>query len=214
MPEPVAELDHLIFAASTLAQGIDYITELTGVVPRIGGKHVGMGTHNALLRLGERLYLEIMAIDPDAPKPSRPRWMDLDNGDLQADLLDSPRLIGWVARTRDIDRAVAVAGYATGPVLPFSRGEYRWRITVPDDGSRPAAGVLPTLIQWDVSRHPADALPAAGASLEQLAASHPSPAPIRTSLRKLGLSEAIHVTYDRVTRLAAMLRTPRGLVAL
>lgn len=214
MRTAIAEIDHLIFAASTLAQGVDYVSEVTGLTPRIGGKHVGMGTHNALLRLGERLYLEIMAIDPDAPKPQRPRWMDLDNGDLQADLLDSPRLISWVARTHDIDRAIAVAGYSTGPVLPFSRGEYRWRITVPDDGSRPGGGVLPTLIQWDVTQHPADSLPASGASLTQLAASHPNPGPIRTSLQRLGLADSIHVTYDRVVRLAAMLRTPRGLVAL
>ena len=38
----------------------------TGVAPQPGGKHVAMGTHNALLRLGERVYLEIIAIDPEA----------------------------------------------------------------------------------------------------------------------------------------------------
>jgi hypothetical protein len=74
--------------------------------------------------------------------------------------------------------------------------------------------VLPTLIQWDVPEHPADALPDSGITLEQLAASHPDPAPVRRSLARLGLDDAIHVTYDRVTRLAAMLRTPRGLATL
>lgn len=214
MPEPLCTPDHLVFAATTLAQGIDWIAELTGAAPRPGGKHVAMGTHNALLRLGERLYLEIIAIDPDGIRPARPRWFDLDDGDLRADLLEQPRLIHWVARTRDIDRALSVAGYAPGAVLPFERGPFRWRITVPDDGSRPGRGVLPTLIQWDVAQHPADTLPDARISLEQLAASHPEPVPVRRSLARLGLEAALHVTYDRVTRLAAMLRTPRGLVTL
>jgi len=211
---PLAEPDHLVFAATTLAQGIDWIGELTGATARPGGKHVAMGTHNALLKLGERLYLEIIAIDPEGAKPARPRWFDLDSGDLRADLLEAPRLIHWVARTRDVEHAATSAGYDSGPVLPFERGPYRWRITVPDDGSRPGRGVLPTLIQWDVPQHPADALPDSGIVLEQLAASHPDANPVRRSLARLGLESAIHVTYDRVTRLAAMLRTPRGLVAL
>jgi hypothetical protein len=211
---PLAEPDHLVFAATTLAQGIDWFAELTGIVPQPGGKHAGMGTHNALVRLGDRLYLEIIAIDPQGEAPRRARWFDLDDGDLRADLLEQPRLIHWVARTRDIDRAVAQAGYDTGPVLPFARGEYRWRITVADDGRRPARGVLPTLIQWDVPQHPADALPACGVSLAQLAATHPEPAPIRRSLAKLGLDDQMRVSYDRVARVAAMLRTPRGLIAL
>ena len=33
--------------------------------PRRGGKHVAMGTHNSLLRLGDGVYLEVIAIDPD-----------------------------------------------------------------------------------------------------------------------------------------------------
>jgi hypothetical protein len=70
---PLATLDHLIVAAVTLADGIEYIAEITGVAPRPGGKHAAMGTHNALLRLGEQVYLEIIAIDPAAAKPARPR---------------------------------------------------------------------------------------------------------------------------------------------
>lgn len=214
MTRVLAEIDHLVLAATTLAQGIDWFGELTGIVAQPGGKHAGMGTHNALVKLGERLYLEIIAIDPEAPPPTRRRWFDLDDGDLRADLLERPRLIHWVARTRDIDAAIAGAGYDTGPVAPFVRGPYRWRITVPVDGARPGDGVLPTLIQWDVPQHPADALPEANASLAQLAATHPDPNPIRASLARLGLEAEMRATYDRVVRLAAMLRTPRGLVAL
>lgn len=57
--------DHLVVAATTLADGIEYVADITGVAPQPGGRHVAMGTHNALLRLGERFYLEIIAIDPE-----------------------------------------------------------------------------------------------------------------------------------------------------
>lgn len=211
---PLAEIDHLVFAAPTLALGIEHIADLTGATPRPGGKHVGMGTHNALVKLGARLYLEIIAIDPDGDKPKRKRWFDLDDGNLMADLFDRPRLIHWVARTRDIEFAASNAGYEPGPILPFARGEYRWRITVPDDGKRPGRGVLPTLIQWDVPQHPADALPDSRLSLAELAASHPDAAVVRKSLERLGLIDDIRVTFDREARVAAMLRTPRGMVAL
>ncbi len=206
--------DHLVVAAHTLAQGVEYVADLTGVAPRPGGRHETMGTHNALARLGERLYLEVIAIDPQGTKPARPRWFNLDSGDLQADLVERPRLVHWVARTTDIDAAVSRAKVDPGEILPFSRGDYRWRITVPPDGRLPGRGLVPSLIQWDVPQHPADTLPAAGLSLVELAGSHPDPVVVRAALAALGLSDAIRVTFDREARLAAMLRTPRGLVTL
>jgi hypothetical protein len=209
-----AALDHLMLAATTLADGIDYVASVTGVAPRPGGKHVAMGTHNALLRLGARAYLEIIAIDPEGAKPARRRWFDLDNPVLQSELLERPLLIHWVARSDAIDAAAAACLLPLGPVHAMARGDYRWRITIPDDGTLPAKGIVPTLIQWDVPAHPADTLPASGVTLAQLAATCPDPAPVRSVLAALGLDGTIAVTYDRETRLAAMLRTPRGMVTL
>ena len=209
-----AELDHIVVAGATLAQAIEYVADLTGVAPHPGGQHVAMGTHNALVRLGARVYLELIAIDPALPRPARPRWFDLDDAAMQAEIGDRPRLIHWVARTHDIEGAAARAKVDPGRVHPMSRGDFRWRITIPDDGRRPGGGVLPTLIQWDVARHPADGLPDDGVSLVELAASHPDPSAIRAALAVLGLAESLRVTYGAAPRLAAMLRTPRGLVTL
>jgi len=145
-----------------------------------------MGTHNALLRLGERVYLEIIAIDPQAAKPSRPRWFGLDDIALQSELTERPRLIHWVACTADIERACAQCPVQLGAVQPMARGDYRWRITIPADGALPARGLVPTLIQWDVPTHPADRLPG------RMSCSKGSPRPIRTrtdpaALKALGL---------------------------
>ncbi len=206
--------DHLVVAATTLADGIEYLAGLTGVAPVPGGRHLAMGTHNALLRLGERFFLEIIAIDPEGVSPPRPRWFGLDDIALQAELTERPRLIHWVARTDAIERATAACPIALGPVHPMSRGDFRWRITIPDDGALPGKGVVPTLIQWDVPDHPADKLPDSNVSLRAFAATHSDPAPVRTALAQLGLEGAVRVSYDRETRLAAMLRTPRGIVTL
>jgi hypothetical protein len=211
---PPAHLDHLIVAATTLADGIEFIAEVTGVVPQPGGKHVAMGTHNALLRLGDRVYLEIIAIDPDGEKPPRPRWFDLDDITLRSELTERPQLISWVARSADIERAVAACAIPLGTVTPMERGDYRWRMTIPDDGKRPAKGIVPMLIQWDVPMHPADRLPPSKVSIAQVAATHSNPAYVRSALAALGLADSVRVTYDRETRLAAMLQTPRGIVTL
>jgi hypothetical protein len=211
---PPAQLDHLVVAATTLADGIDYIAEMTGVGPQSGGKHVAMGTHNALLRLGERVYLEIIAIDPEGTKPPRPRWFDLDDIALQSELTERPQLVHWVARTTDIERAVAACSVPLGTITRAERGDYRWRITIPDDGKRFGNGIIPTLIQWDVPMHPADRLPSSNVSIAQIAATHSDPAYVRAALATLGLADIVPVTYDRETRLAAMLQTPRGLITL
>jgi hypothetical protein len=173
-----------------------------------------MGTHNSLLRLGERCYLELIAIDPDAAAPPRPRWFDLDRPAMRALLAQQPRLIHWVVRTGDIEAARRAVPIDPGPVHAMSRGDFRWRITIPADGGRPGAGVLPTLIQWEDARHPADDMIDAGVRVAALAAAHPEPGSMRAALAALGLSETLKVTFDAAPRLAAMLATRRGTVTL
>ncbi len=210
----LAAFDHLIVAAATLEQGEDFIESRTGARPRRGGKHVAMGTHNSLLKLGPRIYLEVIAIDSEGAVPARARWFELDRPEMQALLHASPRLINWAARTGDIEVARRTCTVDPGPAYAMSRGEYNWRITVPDDGHLPAGGVLPTLISWPDARHPTDAMPDARVRLATLAASHPEPGRMHTALAALGLNEALQVTFAAKIRLAAMLHTPRGTVTL
>jgi hypothetical protein len=209
-----AALDHLIVAAETLELGEDYVESVLGVRPQRGGKHAAMGTHNSTLGLGTRSYLEVIAVDPEGGTPDRPRWFDLDRPSMQVLLAQGPRLIHWVARCDEIENARAHAGYDTGVVYPMSRGAYRWQITIPADGRMPGDGLLPTLIQWSDAPHPADSLPDARIRIVALAGAHPEPASIRAPLAALGLSATLPVTYNKTPRLAAMLRTPRGVVTL
>ncbi len=209
----MVEPDHLVLAARDLDQGAAWLEQRLGVALTAGGKHARMGTHNRLLGLGENFYLELIAIDPEAAPPGRPRWFELDR--LQAP--DRPRLIHWVARSDDIQRDATASSEALGEILPMERGDYRWRITVPPDGHLPGDGLLPTLIQWDVPFHPASRLPDRGCRLMKLEGFHPQPERIRTALAALGLASRLDVhscAADEAPQLVAYVRTPGGLVEL
>jgi hypothetical protein len=209
----VVEPDHLVLATRDLDAGADWLERHLGVALVPGGKHVRMGTHNRLLGLGDNFYLELIAIDPAVPPPGRPRWFALDDTPPP----DLPRLIHWVARSRDIERDAAGSSEALGDILPMERGDYRWRISVPGDGHLPGDGLVPTLIQWDVPHHPAARLPDAACRLMKLEGFHAQPARIRAALASLGLGSRldVHPCADgEPAQLVAYLRTPRGLVEL
>jgi glyoxalase-like protein len=184
------EFDHLVVACADLSQGAEWMRAQLGVEVLPGGKHAAMGTHNRLLRLGPRTYLEVLAIDPAAPAPRRPRWFDLDSAAVRARAAKEPFVLTWVVRADDIVAAAAEAP-VLGEVLPFTRGRYRWRLTVPVDGALRFDGILPAVIQWDVDQHPADALPDSRCELLGLSLTHPQCDEVRTLFARLGVPAAI-----------------------
>jgi hypothetical protein len=119
------ELDHLIVVARSLAQGSAWVAARLGASPVAGGKHVVFGTHNQLLSLGGRRFLEVLAVDPEATPPSRPRWFGLDTPAMDALIARGPALVHWAMRTADID--AAVRDYPeTVDILDLARGDFRW----------------------------------------------------------------------------------------
>lgn len=164
--DPLGSLDHLVVAARTLDEGSRWVESRLGVAMAGGGRHELMGTHNRLLRLDRRRYLEVIAIDPHAPAPARPRWFELDTPAMQARLASSPALIHRVDRTGDIEAALRGSAEALD-ILSLARGPYRWRMGVRPDGRLPGNGAA-TLIEWQGGLHPWDALPETGVSLLEL----------------------------------------------
>jgi hypothetical protein len=173
-----ARIDHLVIAADTLEQGVEWCESTLGVQPAGGGKHPLMGTHNRLLAISsERFpdcYLEIIAIDPAAAAPARARWFGLDDPALRGALRERPRLVHAVARTQMIEMlrwGLINCGLNPGEPLAAQRdtphGSLKWRITVRDDGRTECAGALPTLIEWQ-GAHPSGHLPRAPVALHEL----------------------------------------------
>jgi glyoxalase-like protein len=204
------QLDHLLWGGLDLEAELDRVERLTGVRAAIGGRHPGEGTRNALLRLGPSAYLELMAPDPDQPPPAHPRWLGLD-------ALTEPRLVGWAAKATDLEQrraAALAAGVPLGEVRAGGRqtsgGEVlSWRLTYPDvslDG-----GLVPFLIDWGESRHPARTAPG-GIELVELHGEHPEPAVMAARLDRIGI--ALRVVAGSRPALVATLDTPRGRIEL
>lgn len=201
-----AAVDHLVYAAPELGPAVAHIAETTGVRPAYGGQHPGGGTHNALLSLGDHLYLEIIAPDPDQPHPAQPLPFGLEE-------LTAPALRGWAARPAGLDAALArsaAAGYDYGTAVAGQRrtasGELlSWRMTTAAHTA--ATGVAPFLIDWAGSAHPADGAPA-GATLAEFRLFSPVPADLAGQLELLG----VHVPVSQAARdgLQAVISGPSG----
>ncbi len=200
-----ATLDHLVIAARTLDEGRAWLEGRLGIPMQDGGRHPDFGTHNALLSLGPDSYLEVIAIDPGAPAPTRPRWFGLDTPEMTARLEDGPALIHWVA---------AVGALEPGPeVLELTRGENRWALTVQEDGEPPMGGVAPSRIVWHTAPPPGR-LPDVGVRLGQLRLGTPTPDELRAVLDGLEFMGEVEVYEAPQAELRAVLETPNGLVTL
>lgn len=221
-PAVVRRVDHVVVAAATLAEGAAWCEATLGVAPGPGGAHPLFGTHNRLLKIATaahpQAYLEIIAIDPAAPAPARPRWFGLDDAALRSALRSGPRLLHVVVATSDLDAdrsALAALGWDAGEPLRASRdtaaGRLEWELLVRADGRLLAGGALPTLIQWR-GPHPTAAMPASGIALRSLTL-RALPAPVRDLLALDGVQmvdgpgPAVEACFD--TPLGAVtLRTP------
>ena len=212
------EIDHIVIAAASLAQGAAWCEAVLGAAPGPGGQHPLMGTHNRLLRIDgegfEACYLEIIAIDPAAPSPRRARWFGLDDAGVHAALRASPRLLGAVLRTRQLDplsQGLRELGQDIGPLLAAERqtpeGRLAWRIAVRDDGAWPGSGRLPTLIEWK-GRHPTEAMAPSALRLQSLAFGRLTPAEAELLQLPAGMLQ------PGGAALSVTLHTPLGAVTL
>jgi len=207
---PVRNLDHIIYATPDLSLGIDRLEKLLGVRATSGGQHPGHGTKNALIRLGDKAFLEILGPDPDQPKPSRRRWLGIDG-------LRAPRLSGWAAADPNLEEVMdkaAAAGVKLGAILEGRRensdgSSLSWRFT--DPYTVLSDGIVPFFIDWKDSPHPSQR-GAEGVVLIGLRAEHPDPASVRRILLQLGID--LSVEAGPQAALIADLACPSGRVEL
>jgi Glyoxalase-like domain len=201
-------LDHIILGIDDLDRGIGWMEEHAGVSPVFGGVHPGRGTRNALLSLGPRRYLEILAPDPQQASQN---WYE------EVRTLREPRLVGWFAHTENI-AALARKALAAG-----------FAIEEPKDGSRTrpdgktllwksfrlkdnCGGLLPSFIEWSSeSVHPAADAPA-GCTLAHFFLQSPAWQELAKACQSLGLDVAVERGEKSLLR--ARIATPKSDVEL
>lgn len=185
-------LDHILLGCNDLDAGIAFVEERTGVRAAYGGVHPGRGTRNALLSLGERHYLEVIAPDPkqDSAEP-------FTVGHLSAlKQLTTPRLVGWAAHPGDVeslarrlrDEGIAAQGPSPGSRARPDGRSLRWKMLVLADDRQ---GSLPFFIEWSSdSTHPSVDAPR-GCRLEHFAVAGPDPAELAKTCQRLGIEVAV-----------------------
>jgi hypothetical protein len=203
-------LDHIVYAVPDLAKAVSDLEQRLGVRATPGGKHTGLGTHNALLSLSDESYMEVIGPDPDQPPPTMPRPFGID-------ALTGPRLVTWLAKATDLDKQVEQArarGYDLGKITPMHRDlpdgtRIAWRLVIP---AQPLGDwLVPVLIEWHTTLHPAKTS-ARGCTLVELHGEHPQPETIRPILAAMGLS--LDIRPGAAPALSATLDTPKGRIVL
>ena len=180
-------LDHLVFATDDLETAVATFAAATGVEPVPGGRHEGRGTRNYLVAFGPTSYLEI--IGPDLEQPP----VEPGNAPFGLDGLRGSKLATWAVHPDDLESSVTAAraaGANLGDIRPMTRktpaGELlSWRLASVHPA--PFDGIVPFLIDWGTTRHPAASrLPRV--DLLTFTATHPDPAAVTTALNALDVT--------------------------
>lgn len=196
-------LDHLAVTCATLEEGAQWVEAELGVPLAGGGEHAAFGTHNRLLSLGPEEYLEVIAVNPAAPRPPRARWFGLDHFE------GAPRLANWIAACDDLAAALAESPPGAGMRLALSRGDLRWQMAVTETGQLPFDNRFPALIHWEGPHHPAQRLPDQGVRLTGLRITHPDAAALRKALAPLLTDPRIKIVKGD-SGIRASCATPKG----
>ena len=203
-----AEFDHLMWLSADLDSAVARLEAATGLKAEPGGSHPG-GTHNAIVGLGGRRYLEVIAPEPGVTE-----------GNVyvaRARRRPEPHLAAWCVRAAaplpEVAARLKTAGVpAIGP-FDMSRSNQAgevldWSLLVPTPQG--AGSAVPFLIDWKGTPHPAPAAPQA--ELLAFEAGVPDPQALEPCLAAIGL----RMTFARTAtpRLTAVVRGPRGEIAL
>lgn len=197
--------DHLVYAVPDLAAGVRDLEARLGARPTPGGSHPGLGTRNSLLRIGDRVYLEVVGPDPEQPAPRGGLWFTGGTAPL-------PALATWAVRSADLGSlAAGPRGHLLGPVRSMSRtrpggDRIAWTLTMPGK-PLPRQGIIPFFIDWGDTPHPCAELPDQGVRLVRLSGRHPDPELVRRELDELGVGLAVAAGR---AGLVAVLETPTG----
>jgi len=201
-------LDHIILGCRNLEEGVSFVEKQTGVRAAFGGRHIGRGTHNALLSLGDCRYLEILAPDPMQESLS---WF----GELTR--ISKPEIVTWAASVRDlpafVTRLRSAGIFCTDPAAgsrtrPDGR-ILRWNtVDLEDDW----AGRLPFFIDWSAdSIHPSLDSPS-GCSLKHFLLAGPDPGNLTQTFATLELDTPIE--FGPILHLRAEIAGPRGVLTI
>jgi hypothetical protein len=204
------QIDHLVWVSPTLRQGCDELFHLSGLEAAFGGVHATGGSHNAIISLTARTYVEVLSIDPAQSVGATRDWL------LPAQ--DRSGLATFAIASSDLDAvldAALGAGLRVSPPGLYSRrtpeGQLlRWRGAQVSGHAFGAA--MPFFIEWLGGCHPSDA--GAAADLGDVVVKSPYPSDFTRAARALGIEHLFRVEPGTFNGVSASIRTPIRTVVL
>lgn len=206
----ILQLDHLVLAVPNLQDAIAFFQETLGIKAAKGGRHIGNGTHNALIGLGkpaDNTYLELFAIDPEDQTLRAHYPLGLKKS------MGAPYVASWCIRcTPEIDiftinKKMRELGemYALGEVKRMERTSQEgsvisWKIASTSDQALASEGHIPFLIQWDdLTNHPTSRIPEEDFCNYLLSFSRPDYETHKTNLQSIGVKipEFLEFTFSK-----------------
>lgn len=204
-------LDHLTVIAPTLTEGVGHVRACLDLDVPFGQRHAYMGTHNHLLQLGDTVYLEIVALDPEGEPPPCARWFGLDDQrQVRTDWEAGRRLRGWVARVDGIDAVLAGREQIFGRKVSLPWSQPVFDFAVPEDGALPLGGAAPCLIDRRGKPRSMTSIADLGARLRSFALEHPEPEAIAALHDDLAIDRPPSISQGDSLRYRALIDTPAG----
>ena len=199
-------LDHIVISGKTLDEASDHIASSLGVKLQDGGCHDRYATHNRLLGLENGIYLEAIAVNPEAKKPVLPRWFDLDNFN------EKPRITNWVCRSKNIKFEVKNIFSESTQIIKMKRNQLKWLMTVPRNGILPFGGAFPAVLQWETNPPVAQLVPSK-CRLKHMTIFHPEVIELQKKIQSFKDPRISFEPNDKVTFFAEF-DTPNGIRSL
>ena len=195
-----------MYAFPSLERGIEWAETVFGITPAYGGEHVGLGTCNTLLSLGE-CYLEIIAPDPN-------QRLSGNFGERLA-ALEEPGLVTWAVEG-ELTAIGSLLSSAGIKIVGPNRTERQttsgdlmvWELLFPVSGGY--GGRMPFFIDWLDCDNPAKTNPVAG-SFKRLAISTGDAQPLRDILSALEVDAEVK---EADPAMSVVIESERGEVTL
>ena len=210
-------LDHIVLGVPDLQNAIQFFKKSLKVEPVIGGKHTGLGTHNALLGIGSpanRIYLELLAINPEDQTHYDNYPLGLTKN------LDRIRVLSWCLRCGPQDELEKInhamrqfgAVYDHGEVraghrITPSGAKLSWKIAANSQCIINSSGQVPFLIQWDnMALHPATQFASEDFLPFEFKLSGSKSAELNNYLQQLGFAKPVEMSFANGSKAEIILK--------
>lgn len=204
------KVDHIIYAVADLDQSVKKFKEATDLQVFPGGEHQDRGTHNAILRIGDKTYLEFLAKKKSSQPFHSQTWMGLD-------LLQEDKITRWSLASDNVEQESLflkkfkepLANIVIGSRAKKDGSMLNWLMT----SSMPAPEVEPApfLIDWKNSVHPTAELPLQ-CKIKSFSIEHSESDLLKKLLEKLACPLEVYTANESSLKLT--LETPKGIFTL